>query len=334
MQIKQKIIFIISAGHSGSTLLDLLIGTLPSVLSTGELIWLPWQTWRDGKKCNATPKQDICTCLKTFRECPVWGKVLKNLSGESGRDILKDPLSFNISFLRHKEYTSDTSYKYRILRKLMSISILYHQKWITDSILTSQKESIDNTLMLYDNITKTLKISFIVDSSKDILRAYAVWKKRPNDVKIILLYKDAKSYAASGKHWGAQISMDNRLKQWLHAYQSHFVPILHKMKGCEIFPIKYNEIAQQPDIVRFRLANFIGAPIENNDKWQINTKMVHLVAGNPMRFKGQIDIKYDDRWQRELNLYEQRLAENYEDKMKFLVNAFMNESNTQNVKVN
>jgi hypothetical protein len=40
---KSKIIFIISAGHSGSTLLDLLIGTLPSVVSTGELIWLPWQ---------------------------------------------------------------------------------------------------------------------------------------------------------------------------------------------------------------------------------------------------------------------------------------------------
>jgi hypothetical protein len=188
MQQKPKIIFIISAGHSGSTLLDLLIGTLPNVLSTGELIWLPWQTWRDGKICDATPKQDLCTCLKTFRECPVWGRVLLNIFRKSKNNIIADPLSYNISFLRHKKYTSGISFKHRFLRKSMKSAILYNQNWLTNAILRYSREPLNNTLTLYDTIAETLGTSFISDSSKDILRTYAVWKKRPEEVKILLLY--------------------------------------------------------------------------------------------------------------------------------------------------
>ena len=41
-----KLIYIVAAGHSGSTLLDMLIGSIPGVFSTGELNHLPWQLSR------------------------------------------------------------------------------------------------------------------------------------------------------------------------------------------------------------------------------------------------------------------------------------------------
>lgn len=320
MQVKPKVIFIISAGHSGSTLLDLLIGTLSDVVSTGELIWLPWQVWRDGKQCTATPKQDICTCLKTFRECSVWSSVLRNISRQSGLDIFNNPLIYNISFLRHKKYTSGMSYKYRILRKLMKTAIIYNKVWMTDMVLNTQRESIFNTLILYDSIAETLKTPFIVDSSKDILRTYAIWKQRPEDISVVLLYKDAKSYAASGKHWNSEAPIEKRLKEWLHIYQNSYVSILHKMVGCNILCVKYDDLAREPEMVRNTLANFIGTDCADSN-FKINTKDMHIVAGNPMRFKGIIDIKYDDRWRLELNSEEIKLAEQYEQQMQNLIST-------------
>jgi len=320
-KINPKIIFIISAGHSGSTLLDLLVGTLPNTISTGELTWLPWQVWRDGKKCNMTPKQDICTCLKTFKECPVWGKVLQRISVETSQNILSDPLNYDISFLRNKNYTGKRSFKLGILRRIFEYSIIKNKKFIFNSILRGQMSAMQNTLILYDSIAKTLKIPFIVDSSKDILRAYAIWKQRPSDIKVILLYKDAKSYAASGRHWGAAEPVEKHLKNWLSIYKNRFIPILKKMNTGTLI-VKYDNLVKQPDKTRQIIAQFIGSPYTDGD-WQIDTQNMHLVAGNPMRFQGKVDIKYDDRWRLELTKDEQMLAEYYENRMVRLMSKFI-----------
>jgi hypothetical protein len=312
-----KIIFIISAGHSGSTLLDLMIGTLPNTISTGELVWLPWQVWRDGKMCNETPKQDICTCLKTFRECPVWSKILQCISDTTSQNVISNPLDFNLSFLRNKKYTEKTSIRLKALRKIFEYSIINNQELFLNSILKNQKGIIQNTLVLYDSIVKTMKVSSVVDSSKDILRAYAIWRERPSDIKVILLYKDAKSYAASGKHWGVDEPTEKHLKRWLNIYKNRFVPILKRMK-TEVLIVKYNNLVEQPTETRQRLAQFIGSICTNSD-WQINTHNMHLVAGNPMRFQGIVNIKYDDRWKRELTRDEQKLAEDYENQMERLI---------------
>lgn len=268
-QLNPKIILIISTGHSGSTLLDLIAGTLPGVMSTGELIWLPWQTWRDGKKCTATPKQDICTCLKTFKECPAWSRVLKNISGETGKDITNDPLSYDTSFLRNKKYTKKKYYRLRILRKLLIYAIINNQDFLIDRIL---------------------------------------------------LYKDARSYAASGKHWSSKVSVEKRLKNWFGKYQNHYIPILKKMKA-ETLTVKYDDIAQQPDKMRKNVAQFIGSTCKDED-WKIDSKRMHIVAGNPMRFQGNIHVKYDDRWRQELTLEEKKLAEDYEKRMELLMSIF------------
>ena len=44
-----NLIYIVSPGHSGSTLLDMLLGSLPGVFSLGECTYLPWQLYRNGK---------------------------------------------------------------------------------------------------------------------------------------------------------------------------------------------------------------------------------------------------------------------------------------------
>lgn len=60
-------VFIASLGHSGSTLLDLMLGSHPRLVSLGEV---------HATLARAAEKQNVCTCGKAAEECPIWGPVL------------------------------------------------------------------------------------------------------------------------------------------------------------------------------------------------------------------------------------------------------------------
>ncbi|MGR3173247.1 MAG: hypothetical protein ACUZ8N_01440 [Candidatus Scalindua sp.] len=66
-----KLIYIASTSHSGSTLLDLVIGRIPEVFSAGEVLYLPYQLLRTQDSNWSPDKPYICTCLKSFKECKV-----------------------------------------------------------------------------------------------------------------------------------------------------------------------------------------------------------------------------------------------------------------------
>jgi len=74
-----QLVYITGRGHSGSTLLDLLISAHSEVVSVGEA------------KCLVTRPDEPCTCgAVTVFECPFWEKVDARLRSEAGlrlRDI-------------------------------------------------------------------------------------------------------------------------------------------------------------------------------------------------------------------------------------------------------
>ncbi|MFW5804265.1 MAG: hypothetical protein ACOCWG_03430 [bacterium] len=49
---------------------------------------------------------------------------------------------------------------------------------------------------------------------------------------------------------------------------------------------------------------------------QINTRFYHLVAGNPIRYKGKIEVKYDNTWEYNLSEKIKNEINNYIDKYK------------------
>jgi len=63
-----KVVFVASLAHSGSTLLDMIIGAHQSAVSMGEI-------WNALRRANDPQRQ--CTCGKTADDCPVWGPLLE-----------------------------------------------------------------------------------------------------------------------------------------------------------------------------------------------------------------------------------------------------------------
>ena len=87
-----KCVYICSAGHSGSTLLDLLLGTHTKVASLGEISHLP----------KNISLNTICTCGEPVQSCQLWKEVLNRISYSIGVDIRINPYAFNLGAYRAK----------------------------------------------------------------------------------------------------------------------------------------------------------------------------------------------------------------------------------------
>ena len=60
-----KVIYLLAASHSGSTLTAMLLGSHPDVCTVGEL-----------KGVRLTdPDRYLCSCMKNIRECEFWNNI-------------------------------------------------------------------------------------------------------------------------------------------------------------------------------------------------------------------------------------------------------------------
>lgn len=290
-----KLIYIISMGHSGSTLTDMWLGTIPGVFSTGEVIHLPRQIFR---KVNPEDIQTYCSCGEGFESCSFWKKVFNNLHHKTGIDVFKHPKKFDISihssFLKNR--TKLDAFRHRVL---LSIHRYAGQSWLWNQISAYYYKSIEKNWMLYDTITEESGCKYIVDSSKNFLRYVFLKKHRPKDIKLILLIRNIHGVASSSHHGLNEGIIKTRANEWNKLYSRLARYLKHLDKG-EYYILNYDNLCSNPIRERERIARFIGIDEKLPDYCSINTKEYHLVAGNPIRHQGHVSIRYDERWKKRL----------------------------------
>ncbi len=287
-----KVVTVLSAGHSGSTLCDILMGTIPGVFSTGECVYFPWQIYRDGGVCEKG--HDVCSCGKKFSECETWKRVIELLSEQTGYNLLAHPLSFDMAMLRSPIYGQSPSVVKRTMRKMLLLAMQNITLPTLANLFSSRRISrqLDNNWLFFDTIGKVVTATHIVDSSKDIVRLKFLHSRRPDDVSVVVLVRNILGVAASAYKRGKDPYFE--AQRWVKIYQQ-FVRILRNTENIQLKTIQYKDLAENPERARKDLAKFLGLPSPPNPL-QINTTEHHLVAGNPMRYKGDIVIKYDDSW--------------------------------------
>lgn len=300
-----KLIYIYSIGHSGSTLLDLLIGTLPGVFSAGELQGLPWKFSENLKENSQIIKLNLCSCGKNFYQCTHWSQVINALSEHKGIDLRKNPFKFDIAILNNPVHAShkkihqkQNSLKKRIYKKIVEKIVFSNYNYLLKCTQFAYKKQLKYNWLLFDTIEKKLGYNYIVDSSKNLLRLILLYSYRPSDVYLIINRKDYFNFIASNlvKRNNENISKETIIKNSISTilrFERNVELLNTYFKEIPKIETSYEEFAQAPKLVRRKFGEFIGYK-SIDDHFQINTNSNHLIGGNPMRFKGKIDISYED----------------------------------------
>ncbi len=77
-----SVVYIAGSSHSGSTLLDLLLGSHSAIESVGEAKKIPHLQTRIGHG-----ERPLCTCQEELSRCPLWSEVIAQDVG----DLMRDP---------------------------------------------------------------------------------------------------------------------------------------------------------------------------------------------------------------------------------------------------
>lgn len=265
---KFKVLYIASAGRSGSTLLDIILGNAKNNVSTGELTYL---------FSNGYVNNEYCSCQSQIQECEFWTKVIEEWMSQSILTV-KDYQSVLSTYLRNKSTLA------------LFIQLLFPSKQFMDAL--------NDTKLLYSLVAKYSNRNVIVDSSKSAQRILFL-RKAKIDLTVILLKRKFSNVLNSVKkekkqNLSAGVEKDFKaFSTWyslLVWFIDSYMPVLFSINLKKI-KISYERLVSNPGK---ELAVFVDNTDSELQKKVVNRgpfEVNHLCAGNRMRMTDKVWIK-------------------------------------------
>jgi hypothetical protein len=286
-------LFIFSAGRSGSTLLDLMVGAHPKVASLGEITYLP----------RSFKRNAMCSCGLPVRECSFWDTLAEKIRQRMGPDLRKAPYDLDLGFMyatHHVDRDKQTP-PYVLGWKLLHALFMLRTRLgiaLLDPLLSKLYRTIDNNFSLFDLVREEANAAVVVDSSKAYVKGLAMYRRRPERVRAILLSRDGRGVLYSRMREG--ILREAGLKVW-QTYYSRALPLIEKsIRPEHLLRVKYEELVSDPAGSANRIFEFLGLPKLEGDI-AFASRVQHMPEGNDTRLRGLSNIKLDEAWRREMS---------------------------------
>jgi hypothetical protein len=232
-------------GRSGSTLLEMLLSTSPSVYGVGELF----------DYNHAQSNNGLCSCSQRRADCPVWGDVAKRelkIVNRVNRETYVNILTFLLNPFRKRLRFKNTSEDLEFFQEIRKAAQLE-----------------DNT--------------YIVDSSKEVGRLIELSQSTGVDLYNVFLVRDARGVAHSTskniKRPGKNYFM--AIFRWI-VMNGLISASIRKLKIRSI-RVSYDRFCLDPATVIKELEAFLGIAIPDDYIQTIQGMDYHSIRGNRLR---------------------------------------------------
>ncbi len=242
-----KLIYILGLGHSGTTLLDLVLDSHSQIVSAGEVYQFQYFFYPEcspkeiQKKNQLKQRQFVCTCGVNVNECGFWSRVKEELSNNYGI-------------------------------------------WQVDPRSDKQDKFVSENYVLMEAILKVSGKTFFCDNSKSLERLEKLLKSDWFDISIIHLIRDGRGVAFSHTKKGEKIGFANSQRynyyQVLKTWNNQNISIRKKYENNDNYIlIRYEDFVDNPQACLVQILNKIGLSLDDN-QININQFEHHQFAGN------------------------------------------------------
>lgn len=169
------------------------------------------------------------------------------------------------------------------------------------------KTWVENNWLLYERMAEVANREVVIDSSKDRRIALLLHRAYKGKVYIIFLKRSVEGFAAAKKRWSSKNNQPYDIDLCLKEYKKYIDTIdkIIRRNRLRYKVIDYEDIVDNP----LKFINDISSALqvseasfnESDKDFFINPSGSHLVAGNPMRYRGKQKVLSDTRWKKELN---------------------------------
>jgi hypothetical protein len=287
---KIKVLYVAGWGRSGSTILDSTLGQLDGFFSVGEVSYL----WERNLIQNRP-----CGCGRSFRECPVWGRVMNGAYGGMDEIDPEEMIRLRDSGARSRH---------------MPLMLAPWGRSLLRSRLGKYPDSLER---LYRAIRDDTGCSVIIDSSKLPSYGYVLGMISSIDLYIVHLVRDPRAVAYS---W---------LRKKLDSDTGEYMPRYTAVQSALVWSAWNLAVEafwkRQPErYMMLRYEDFVGRPQESVERIrelvreeglslpfvaerEVRLGVNHTVGGNPNRFNtGTVELRPDEEWKAKMGRMDRR----------------------------
>lgn len=273
-----KVLHIMGAGRSGSTLLGRLLNEVDGFFATGELRVI----WRAGLLQGLR-----CACGATIVECDIWSRVLRVIHEDRSADI-----GAAVAAVELQKRVVPIRRTGRLLRHAAQDSL-------TNSELVTYAELIRR---LYGAVADVSRARVIVDSSKRASDAALLRSLDGISPYYVHLVRDPRAVAYSWRRRKGGLARYGSLRstvvwgQWNRAAQA----VRESFSAKRTMLVRYEDFTADPRTTLERIINLVeegraAAPVSADGQTRLHG--CHMLGGNPDRFvTGAVGISADRAW--------------------------------------
>jgi hypothetical protein len=286
-----KVLYILGASRSGSTILDNILNELTGFVSVGELRYL-WERMVDDRWCG---------CGRVFTECSMWSVVLR-----AGFDF---PGTFQpADVVRWQREAVGARQTWHLLRMANR-----QQRMMPESL-----RAYANTVsVLYREVSRATEARVVVDSSKRPSNGALLALLPEVTPYFVHLVRDPRAMAYSEQRGklNPDRAGDGQLISRAHTWSALLWDTWNAASDAvrrsyspdQAVLVTYERFVRDPVSTVQAIIDLVGEPVESLPfvgENMVRLRGNHTVSGNPSRFAtGLIRIKQDDAWITEMSSF-------------------------------
>lgn len=279
------VVYLVGAGRSGSTVLEMILGAGGRAVNVGELQQLFVKTM---------PLNERCGCGVPFSQCDFWEAV-----GEAAFGGWEPSLAERMATLRAEHV------RQRYVPRLLAAGSPGAIEWA---------EAHD---CLYRAISAISGANVVVDASKEAVPPLFLSRLGKTDIRVLQLVRDPRGVAYSwakvglgrpdagaGRQTMATHSLATTARMWNR--DNLWGAALRTLVPSAV--IRYEEFADDPRPTLTGALSAAGLPQTLADLLYDDAGTLphrHAIGGNPVRFRGgPLQIRLDNAWQTDMSLFD------------------------------
>lgn len=325
-----RVVFIGGSGRSGSTLIERLLGELPSVCNVGEVVHL----WERGLLRGET-----CGCGTPLPACPFWTRVGEVAFGGWDRLDVARFLAVKNSVDRNRYIfrlaasrppggwgRGETGRRGRAGADRSVASWTPAERAASDGLSSRARWYADTYARLYAAIAQVSECQVVVDSSKHASLAFCLQLSANIDLRVLHVVRDSRAVAYS---WTKRVRRPEAAAD-SDEYMPTFSPArsallwntlnlgfgLLSSLGVPVLQIRYEDFVADPPRSLAELAEFACGPEDLSEaiarflaRDRASLGRSHTASGNPMRFDtGSIAFRADQTWRKALHPWDRAVV--------------------------
>jgi hypothetical protein len=286
---KIPLVYVLSTGRSGSTLLDVLLGAQPACWTLGEFQLLDISIGR----------QSPCGCHSPLSQCEFWEPILNRV---------RRSMRFPIGYFRSGRHPNGKVVRWSLLPSILTGGPLPTQERAAEAYAVSNLAALEEAKEAAEDHQDDVR--WLIDASKDPYRLLWLQASGHFDIRVIHLVRRPEGFVANMMRSAGAQSTGMAAKyagRWL-VDNLIGLALLWRMFWPEaVKRVRYEDLATDPEGTIGDICDWLGVPFDPDLTNATRHNPNHGVAGNRPRWEA-LPVVFEENWRATMPPAQQRMV--------------------------